>query len=523
MKRAPLFLALASLLLAAPVVPAVSQSGGTTIDASKTLAIGVNKGTLVQLDRPAANVFIANPKVADVQLKSPRLVYVFGTGEGETSFYAVDKDDRPIYAASIRVANNIDQIKQMLRMGLPEAEIDVQTLNGIVFLSGTVDSPQAVEQASALTAAFVGEKQTIVNQLRTATPVQVNLQVKIAEISRDVLKQLGFNWATQEINSGNFLFGLSRGRNFAQFANTALQPITVTQQLAAQFPVLAPFIGSSLQFDPATGLIGSPFGASLSRTAVNFTGLGDGTTSFYGSRRFGSLDVAGAVDALEQEGFLTVLAEPNLTALSGESASFLAGGEFAIPAPDDNGRIVIEYKEYGVGLTFVPIVHSGSRISMRVKPEVSQLTNSGAITVNGITVPGLQTRRAETTVELGSGESFAIAGLLQNNVSQDILKTPGLGDLPVLGALFKSDKFRRQETELVIIVTPYLVRPVDAKKMLTPVEGFRAPHDAGRLLLDQRFRKGDEPTTPEPVGRGGQAAIPAATSQAPQPGFSFGQ
>jgi pilus assembly protein CpaC len=522
MNRAPLLLAVASLWLAAPL-PATSQSGATTIDAQSTLSIGVNKGTLVQLDRAATNVFIANPKVADVQLKSPRLVYVFGTGEGETSFYAVDKDDRPIYAASIRVANNIDQIKQMLKMALPEGEVDVQTLNGIVFLSGTVASPQAVEQATALTQSFIGDKQTVVNQLRTATPVQVNLQVKIAEVSRDVLKQLGFNWATQEVNSGNFLFGLSRGRNFATFNNTPLQQITVTQQLAAQFPVLSPFIGTALQFDPATGLIGSPLGASLSRTLVNFTGIGDGTTSFYGSRRFGSLDVAGAVDAMEQEGLLTVLAEPNLTALSGESASFLAGGEFAIPAPDDNGRIVIQYKEYGVSLTFVPIVHSGSRISMRVKPEVSQLTNSGAITLNGITVPGLQTRRAETTVELGSGESFAIAGLLQNNISQDIVKTPGLGNLPVLGALFKSDKFRRQETELVIIVTPYLVKPVDAKKLSTPVDGFRAPHDANRLLLDQRYRTGKEPEKPEPAGRGGQPPLPTAAPQAPQPGFSFGQ
>lgn len=477
MIKANILLAATCLFAAVPTI-ATAQSAGNTIEATGTLSIAVNKGTLVQLDRPAANVFIANPKVADVQLKSPRLVYVFGTGEGETSFYAVDKDDRPIYAASIRVANNIDQIKQMLNMALPDTQIDVKTLNGLVFLTGTVDSPQAVDQASSLTQSLVGDKQRVVNQLRTATPIQVNLQVKIAEVSRDVLKQIGFNWASIDRGGSNDIGGyISRGRDFAEFNDTG----------------------------------------------ATFTGLDDGTVTIGGLIGLGSLDIAAAIDALEQEGFLTVLAEPNLTALSGEAANFLAGGEFAIPVPGEDNNTAIEYKEYGVGLSFVPIVHSGGRISMRVKPEVSQLTSAGSITVNGISVPGLQTRRAETTVELGSGESFAIAGLLQNNLSQDVQRTPGLGDIPILGALFKSDKFRRQETELVIIVTPYLVKPVDANRIMLPSDGFKASNDANRLLRDQRYRVGEEPAKPAPVGRGGQAAVPAAESTAAQPGFSFGQ
>jgi pilus assembly protein CpaC len=182
---------------------------------------------------------------------------------------------------------------------------------------------------------------------------------------------------------------------------------------------------------------------------------------------------------------LSILAEPNLTALSGETASFLAGGEFPIPVPQEDGKVTIEFKDFGVQLAFTPVVLDRGRISLHVGPEVSELTTTGAVSINGFVIPALTTRRAETTVELGSGQSFAIAGLLKNNVDHDVSKFPGLGDLPVLGSLFRSDSFRNDETELVIIVTPYLVRPVSDPGMAVPTDGLNPPNDAERIFLGQ--------------------------------------
>jgi len=203
---------------------------------------------------------------------------------------------------------------------------------------------------------------------------------------------------------------------------------------------------------------------------------------FFGSYESGSDIVNVAIDALAEEGLVNILAEPNLTSLSGETASFLAGGEFPIPVATDDNEIEIEFKEFGISLAFTPTVLTQERISMRVRPEVSELSDDGAIEISGLRIPALKTRRAETTVELGSGQSFAIGGLLSSDVQNAVTKTPGLGDLPVLGPLFRSQAFRRDETELVIIVTPYLVRPVDEPIVATPVEGYEAPSDIERIL-----------------------------------------
>jgi pilus assembly protein CpaC len=207
----------------------------------------------------------------------------------------------------------------------------------------------------------------------------------------------------------------------------------------------------------------------------------------FGSASNGSYDVNGLIDALADEGVLSILAEPNLTAMSGESGSFLAGGEFPIPVPQENSSITIEFKKFGVQLVFTPVILEGGRISLRVNPEVSELTTNGAININGFAIPALTTRRADTTVELGSGQSLAIAGLLKNNVSQDISKLPGLGDLPVLGQLFRSDTYRHNESELVIIITPYIVRPVSARQLALPTDGLIPPTDADRLLRGRNY------------------------------------
>jgi pilus assembly protein CpaC len=228
------------------------------------------------------------------------------------------------------------------------------------------------------------------------------------------------------------------------------------------------------------------------------------------------LDILGTLDIAATDGLATILAEPNLTALSGETASFLAGGEFPIPISQGNNAVTIEYKQYGVGLAFTPVVLADGRISMRVRPEVSQLSDAGAVNLANFRVPALITRRAETTVELGSGQSFMIAGLLQNTGNNSVDKTPFLGDLPVLGMLFRSTKFQRQETEVVVIVTPYLVRPVSGQ-LATPIDGYRSPNDLVRDIGGQTFSGVSGDHAPTAIAA---PALPAPAGGAvPAPGF----
>jgi pilus assembly protein CpaC len=250
---------------------------------------------------------------------------------------------------------------------------------------------------------------------------------------------------------------------------------------------------------------------------VTFNILTGGTTLGLFGRIFGT-DLLGTLDLLENDGIVSTLAEPNLTALSGETASFLAGGEFPIPVSQGNSAVTIEYKEYGVGLAFTPIVLADGRISLRVRPEVSQLSDAGSLKFGGFTVPALTTRRAETTVELGSGQSFMIAGLLQNSNSNSIEKTPFLGDLPVLGALFRSTSFRRDETELVLIVTPYLVKP-SSSQLALPTDGYRSPDDVKRNFLGQTY--GGKSGVREPVAVQAVPAAPVTGAAAAAPGFSL--
>ncbi len=307
----------------------------------------------------------------------------------------------------------------------------------------------------------------MVSRLDSATPLQVNLKVRIAEVNRTLLKQVGVNLLTRDA-TGGFQFGIGQGN-----------PGTISTG------------GGSFK----VGDVGTTLGAA--------------------GKLFG-LDILSTLDLAETDGLVTTLAEPNLTALSGETASFLAGGEFPVPISQSLGSISIEYKQYGVGLAFTPIVLADGRISMRVRPEVSELSNEGSVKTGDFTVPALTTRRAETTVELGSGQSFMIAGLLRNTASNDIQKAPFLGDLPILGNLFRSTRFRRAETELVIIVTPYLVRPVSGQ-LASPTDGLRMPSDPVRVLEGQSYSSQGRPALPAPAPSpafGGAAA--AAT-----PGFKL--
>lgn len=455
--------------------------------AEVSLDLEVSTGTLVRLDKPATNVFIADAAVADVHVKSPRLIYVFGKKPGTTTLYAVSGGDDVIFSSTINVTHNLTQLKSALHQISPEMKVDVHQMNGMLVLTGTVKSPEEANDVQSLALKLAGEDQQVVNRMSIATPSQVNLRVRIAEVARDVTKQLGFNWEGM-VGIGNSMIGLQNAADVMEF---------VSEKAGSYAWPVVPGDTVPGFFDPTKP------------TRHFFTG-GKDSGSYVGSLVSGKLDLNAIVDALDVEGFLTVLAEPNLTALSGEHASFLAGGEFPIPVPQENGVITIDYRQFGVGLKFTPTVMSNSKINLKVQPEVSQLSSSGSITINGFNIPALTVRRAETTVELASGQSFAVAGLLQNDIERELQKFPGLGDMPVLGALFRSDRFQRRETELLIIVTPYIVRPVSGKKIPIPNDGFIVPNDKERYLDGQSYRATPQDATPTTIDKSGKPSVTPA-------------
>lgn len=460
---------------------------------SETVTLSVGRGQLVRLSSPMADLFVADDKIADVQVRSPTQLYIFGKGEGETTVYATAKGGGVVYSANVRVGTNLNSVGSMLKLAMPEAAITATPMNGLVLLTGTVAAPGDVEEAQRLVQAFVGDKTQVVSRLKTATPMQVSLHVKIAEVSRDLVKQVGVNLLSRD-QTGGFLFGIAQGRNIGTIGNTDISGLP---KLDASSIFGLPTGSLSLPFDPTTGqFIAKP------GTLFDLKNLGvSGKTAIGAAGHVFGIDLAAAIDLAETDGLVTTLAEPNLTALSGETASFLAGGEIPIPISEGLGAVTINYKQYGVSLAFTPTVLADGRISMRVRPEVSQLTSAGSVTLNNFTIPGISTRRAETTVELGSGQSFMIGGLLNNAHNNTVDKAPFLGDLPVLGALFRSNNFRRSESELVIVVTPYLVKPVSANQIALPTDGYKGATDAERLLMGQSFsgKTGQKRPMPEPA------------------------
>ncbi len=491
--------ALAAGLAAAMPLPAHAQPANAVAPANDvTLSVGA--GRLVRLNGTMTDLFVANDAIADVQVRSPSQIYIFGKTAGTTTVYATDRAGRVVYSANVRVGQNLGSVDELIQLAMPDADIQATTLSGMVLLTGTVAQPDDAAEAERLVQTFVGESTQVISRLRTATPQQVMLQVRIAEVNRSFTREVGVNLNSLD-QTGGFLFGIGQGAS----------PGTITA---------LPGGGASYEFTRTDG---------------------PGTTLGFAGRLLG-LNLLASLELAENNGMATTLAQPTLTALSGETASFLAGGEFPIPISQSLGSVTIEYKQYGVGLAFTPTVLEDGRISMRVRPEVSELTTEGSIRFNGFDVPALTTRRAETTVELGSGQSFMIGGLLRNVNSNTIDRAPGLGNLPIIGALFRSNRFRRAETELVIIVTPYLVRPVsNPNQIALPTDGYRSANDPQRVLLGQEHdgRSGEQrpepqaaqPRTVTPGMDGvvtGSAApaqpsqqVAAASAPAAQPGFDF--
>ncbi len=449
----------AALAMGATPLAAATLASAPASAPHNVMTLSVGKGQLVRLPATMSDLFVADPTIADVQVRSASALYVFGKGQGETTVYATAKGGGVVWSASVRVGANLDNIGNMLKIAMPDAAITATTMSGIVILTGTVAGPDDVEEAGRLVQAFVGKDVQVVSRLKSAVPLQVSLHVKIVEVNRSFVKSVGVNLLTRD-TSGGFLFGIGRGSP----GTISTLPGDVTNSTTVDTNGAVP--GNTL------------FGQSLLKAGT--TALG------FAGHAFG-LDLLSTIDLAETDGFLTTLAEPNLTALSGETASFLAGGEIPIPVAQQLGQISIEYKQYGVSLAFTPTVLGDGRISMRVRPEVSELSDAGAVTLNGYSIPALTTRRAETTVELGSGQSFMIGGLLSNSHSNSTDKAPFLGDLPVIGALFRSNAFKRNETELVIVVTPYLVKPVSASQIALPSDGYKAATDAQRILGGQDF------------------------------------
>ena len=425
-----------------------------------TLSLEINKGTALKLPGPASTVFVAAPDIADVQVKSPGMIYVFAKKAGDTVLYAVDDQDRVLLNTIVHVTSPISRMKSSLDAIHPGNGVNFDNQGETVVLTGTVRSALIAEDARRLALQNVnGNATKVISNIRIDAPTQVQLRVKIAEVKRDALKRVGINWQ----NVANIaLFGAGPTTGFA---TSTIQAIGGTASAAA------------------------------------------------GVQSSGGL--SGLIDLLATQSNATILAEPNLVAMSGETASFLAGGEIPVITPQaglTGSTIAVTYKQVGVSLAFTPTI-VGDRINLKVAPEVSQLSATGSINVpltatSTVTIPALDTRRAATTVELGSGQSFAIAGLLQRTGEQDVKKVPWLGDVPVLGSLFKSDAYQRSETELVIIVTPYFVEPT-SQQLRTPFSDRVPPSDADRLLL-QRMDHPTPPATMAVSGGSRQAAGPTA-------------
>ncbi len=423
---------------------------------SRAVQLGRSKSMLVELPRELRDVIVSNPDVMDAVVQSSKRVYLIGKANGQANAFFFDSNGNQILTLEVLIEHDTAALDGLLNRLLPGADIKSEVLNETVILTGTVRSPVDATRAADIASRFIvgptSDANTrhpakVINMLSVQGEEQVMLRVTVAEVQRSALKQFGINIGAI-INSGNLVTSLLT-------ENTL--PLTAARGLG-KLPI--PGIEDGILKLYNTGPEGS-FGNS---------GLAGGWTK-------GSNKIVGALKALEQDGLLKTLAEPNLTAVSGESAKFLAGGKFPIPVPDGNGGYGIQFEEFGVRLTFTPHVLSEGRINLKIETVVSELTNEGAIIMESIAVPALKSREAQSTVELPSGGSLVIAGLIRDEIRQNIDGFPGLKSLPVLGTLFRSRDFIKDETELVVIVTPYTVRSVSRQQLVRPDDGLAPATD----------------------------------------------
>jgi pilus assembly protein CpaC len=439
----------AVLFLFSAAVSFAGDYGQQEAQQPRKLQLVTGKSVILKTEEPVKRVSLADPAVASIILLSPVEIYVTAKAAGTTNMI-LWQDTKVAAIYDLEVTYDISRLKQKIHQLLPdETQLRVYATHNSITLAGRVSSAASLSQILSLAEAYAPE-----GKVRNLTEVggvhQVMMEVRVAEMDRSVTKRLGIN------------FNYTRGGEFGVSALGGL---------------------SKLVKPAEANLMAGPLGLAVSDTVNALFRFNRGNTTW-----------TGLIDALKGDGLVKILAEPTLIALSGKTASFLVGGEFPVPVPSGDGDISIEYKPFGVGLSFTPTVLSDKKINIDVSPEVSELDFSNALQISGYVVPGLTARRASTVVELADGQSFAIAGLLKETMRDAISKFPGLGDIPILGMLFRSREFQKNETELVIIATPHLVKPLDMAKQSLPTDYYREPNDREFYLLGlMEGRRGNQP------------------------------
>lgn len=471
----------------APVSDGVTRISLTADQGAATVDLAKGKSAIIELPTDVRDLLVTNPTVADAVLRDQRHVHLIGVGEGVTDAALYDAAGRRIVSLNIRVSQPVEQLANTLNRVLPDARIQVQPIRDSVVLTGTVRSAAESDAAARIAAQFVGKPENVLNMLGIAGKDQVMLQVRIVEVQRNVVKQLGFdlNAIMGQLGQDQLTFGISPtyGVNGGLLGGaTGGYKLDTTK-----VPVIKRDVKVPVQTCDAAGVCT----ISEQIKTYDFVDPKDPLSTIKDSAGSTELNQAKSmIQAFERVGLVRTLAEPNLTAVSGEAGRFLVGGEFPVPTGNDQtGKVTIEFKPYGVGLGYTPVVMSGGRISLKLSTEVSELSSLGAFSLsNGsgsaaLVVPGLSVRRAETTVEIPSGGSLMIAGLLQQTTKQTIDSVPGMTAMPILGTLFRSRDFLNGETELVIIVTPYIVDPTRPQNLQTPADGLRFADDMSTVLL----------------------------------------
>ena len=487
-RRPILALTCAILTASSPIAaPALAQTSG----ASQTVAAGsgprlinLPRGTSFAVDLPAdaRDVIVSNPAVAEANVHSPRRITVIGIAPGETDAVFLDSAGRSILTLRVRVDAGVSALQDTLSRVVPGSQVRAEAVNDSIILTGIVGSAAESERVASVARAFVSAPEKVLNLTSIAASDQVTLRVRIVEVQRNAIKQLGFDTEAilRQVGNTQFLLGqtASFGVNGSFLGGLGIGASRdTTQNFQLEGPCGPGFEAGTL----------CPFTVRGPGDAANWDTAQPGT----GPGSNGLNRGEATIRAFERVGLLRTLAEPNLTSVNGESASFLAGGEFPVPTGRDrDGNITIEFKPYGVSLAFRPVVLSEGRISLQISTEVSELTQTGGITLgagsdNPLNIAGLNVRRVENTVEMPSGGSMMIAGLLQESTRQAIDSFPGLGALPVLGQLFRSRDYLSGETELVVIVEPFIVTPTSRDQMQTPADGLRIAHDAQTLFFGQ--------------------------------------
>ena len=437
------------------------------VPVTRRIVIGADKSTLLELPVDLTNVMVSNPEVVDAVIQSSRQLYLLGKGAGEANVILIGPDDRRVMQLEITVARDLTSLVAALRRLLPGSRIRAEMVGDNVVLSGSVADPQDSSRAAELAGRFIKKKDNVVNMIAVAAKEQVMLRVKVAEMQRDAIRRIGVNLPGAILKEGN---------------------ISIAEVFRNGFPITSTAVAAA--FPGAAG--GLPGVAGGRATQFNWSN--------------GSNSATALLQMLEQTGAMRTLAEPNLTAMSGETAKFLAGGEYPIPMAAANGQISIEFKPFGVNVMFKPVVLTEGRISLAITAEVSEIAPETSVSAGVITVPGLKVRRAETTLEIPSGGTLAMAGLLSEDTRQNVEGVPGLKNLPVLGQLFRSNDYRKRETELIILVTPTLATHGQARDFATPGQHYRAASELRELLWGRLNRLYGR----NPGGQSGGSRVSAA-------------